>query len=172
MTLLTIILIIVAVPFIIALFIPKKYTVERSIVINKPVHTVFDYVKLVNNQEYYNKWVMTDPNKTIVNTGMDGTVGFLQSWNGNSKAGEGEQEITTITQNERINIEIRFVRPFKSTAHIYIITQPVTEHSTKITWGMNGHGNYPLNLLTAFMKGPLGNDINTSLNSLKRNLES
>jgi len=171
MTIAIIIIAIIALPFIIALFVPKQYTVERSVLINKPVHTVFDYMKLVNNQEYYNKWVMKDPNKKIVNTGIDGTLGFIQSWNGNSQAGEGEQEITGVTKNERITIEIRFVRPFKSTAHIYIITQPVTEHSTKTTWGMSGKSKYPLNLMSAIMTGPLGKDMETSLTMLKGILE-
>lgn len=171
MTIIIIIASIIALPFVIALFIPKAYTIERNIVINKPVHVVFDYVKLVNNQVHYNKWVMTDPDKKIVNTGTDGTLGFKQAWNGNNKAGEGEQEITGLAHNERITLEIRFVRPFKNVAHIYTVTQPVTEHSTKVVWGMSGYSKYPLNLMTALIKGALGNDMNGSLNNLKQLLE-
>jgi len=171
MTIAIIIIAIIVLPFIIALFLPKNYSVARSVVINKPVPMVFDYVKLISNQLTYNKFAMKDPNQKIVTTGTDGTVGFIQSWNGNNQAGEGEQEITGVIENERINIEIRFVRPFKSTAHVFIVTEPVTEHSTKMTWGMSGHSKYPLNLMSAIMTGPLGNDINSSLNVLKRILE-
>jgi len=174
MTVLSILLItllsIIITALFIALFIPKDYAIERSIVIDKPVHTVFDYIKLLNNQEHYSKWVMGDPEKRVTNTGIDGTVGFKQAWIG-KKAGEGEQEITGIAPNERITIAIRFVKPFKNTAHIYMATQPVTEHSTKVTWGMSGNSKYPINLMTAMMKGTLGNDMSTSLNYLKIILE-
>ena len=36
---------------IVALFIPKDYTVSVSTTINQPKAVVFDYVKLVKNQE-------------------------------------------------------------------------------------------------------------------------
>ena len=43
--------------------------------VNKPKQQVFDYVKLIKNQEQYSVWVMKDPNIKIVYTGTDGTVG-------------------------------------------------------------------------------------------------
>ncbi|RYD92411.1 MAG: polyketide cyclase [Sphingobacteriales bacterium] len=170
----TVIIIIVAVlalPFIIALFLPKEYGVERSIVINAPKHEVFDYIKYIKNQDYYNKWVMTDPNMQKTFTGTDGTVGFIYAWNGNSKGGEGKHEITGIADGDRLNTEIRFVRPLKSVGHTHMVTEALTEHSTKVTWGMTGKSPYPLNLMTTLMKGVLGKDLDVSLNNLKRILE-
>ncbi|MES2488014.1 MAG: SRPBCC family protein [Bacteroidota bacterium] len=170
-TVIIIVVAIIALPFIIALFIPKEYGVERNIVINAPKHEVFDYIKYIKNQDYYSKWVMTDPDMKKTFTGTDGAVGFIYAWNGNSKAGEGEHEITGIADGERLTSEVRFIRPFKSVGHLYMITETLTEHSTKVTWGMTGKSSYPLNLMTNLMKGALGKDLDVSLNNLKTLLE-
>lgn len=171
-TIIWIIVIILALPAIIALFIPKEYRVENITIVNKPKHEVFDYVKYLVNQEEYNKWIKTSPDVKKTFTGTDGTVGFIYAWNGDKKAGEGENEITAITDGERITTEIRFVRPFKNVAHTYMDTQAESDHSTKVTWGMTGRTPYPMNLMTALLKGALRNDLGVSLNNLKKNLES
>lgn len=166
-----IIVIVILLPFVIALFVSKEYSVEAGIVINKPKHEVFDYLKIVENQEAYNKWVKTDPDIKKTLTGTDGAIGFIYAWDG-KRAGAGEQEITGITDGERITSEIRFTRPFKTVAHTYLTTEAVSEHSTKVMWGMSGKSKYPLNLMTALMKGALTKDLNTSLNDLKSILEN
>src|SRR6187431_1270143 len=79
----------------IALFIPNDYTVSISTNINKPRKVVFDYVKLIKNQEHYSVWVMQDPNVKMDYQGVDGTVGFKASWNSkDDNVGEGSQYIT------------------------------------------------------------------------------
>lgn len=167
-----IIVIVLGIPAILALFISKDYGVERHTIINRPKQEVFDYIKIIKNQDYYSKWVKTDPDMKKSFTGVDGTVGFIYGWNGNSKAGEGEQEITGITDGERITTEIRFIRPFKAVGHIYMTTEADSEHGTKVTWGMYGRSAYPLNLMTSMMKKTLGNDIAISLGDLKKILEN
>jgi len=171
-TILIILAVVILLPLIIALFIPKDYRVEKHTIINRPKHVVFDYIKYIKNQDYYNKWVMTDPNMKKTFTGTDGTIGFIYAWNGNKKAGEGENEITGLTDGERITTEIRFVRPFKTIGHTYMAVEADSEHGTKITWGMTGRSPYPLNLMTSLMQGALGNDLSVSLNNLKKILES
>jgi hypothetical protein len=167
-----IIVIILVIPAIIALFVPKEYGVESFTIINRPKHVVFDYIKYIRNQEEYSKWVQTDPDMKKTLTGEDGTIGFIYAWDGNKKAGAGEQEINGLIEGERITTEIRFIRPFKGVAHVYMTTEADSEHGTKVTWGMTGRSPYPMNLMTAMMKSMLRNDISISLGNLKRVLES
>lgn len=171
-TIIIIIAAIIALPLVIALFIPKEYSVKNEIVINVPKQEVFDYIKLVKNQDHYSKWVMTDPNMKKTFTGTDGTVGFIYAWDGNKQAGAGEQEITGIAEGERTTTEIRFERPFKAVGHTYMNLEAASEHSTKVTWGFTGKMNYPLNLMTAMMKSTLRKDLGISLNNLKQILEN
>lgn len=78
-TILIIILVIIAIPFIIALFVKKEYKVEREVVIHKPVTEVFDYIKHLKNQDSYSKWAMIDLNIKKTFTGTDAKVGFISA---------------------------------------------------------------------------------------------
>jgi len=93
-----------------ALFVEKKYIVEREITIDKTTQEVFDYVKFLKNQDYYSKWVMTDPNMKKELCGTDGTVGFVYAL-GNKKARKGAQKITRIAEGDRVGCGIQFIRP-------------------------------------------------------------
>ena len=54
---LIIIAIVIAALLVIGLFTKKEYTVSREITINKPKQEVFDYIKHLNNQQYFNTWL-------------------------------------------------------------------------------------------------------------------
>jgi hypothetical protein len=103
---------IIALILLLAAFTRKKYSIERNIIVDKPAAEVFDYVKHIKNQDFYSKWVMTDPNMKKTFTGVDGTVGFIYAWDGNKQAGQGEQEIVRLEEGKRIDTEVRFIRPF------------------------------------------------------------
>ena len=172
--LLTVVLVlvgIVALLMIAALFIKKEYSFRTEITIRKPLEEVFDYVKHLRNQDDYSKWVMTDPSMKKEFRGRDGTVGFIYAWDGNKEAGKGEQEIIDIKQGALVDVQIRFERPFKSVARTPIRTERITETETRVTWGMEGRSNYPMNLMTAIVKGALIRDLDLSLRNLKKNLE-
>jgi uncharacterized protein YndB with AHSA1/START domain len=162
---------IVALVLIAALFVKNEYEIERSVVVNRPVSDVFDYVRMLTNQDYFSKWVMTDPYKKTEHRGTDGTVGFVYGWNGNKEAGEGEQEIIGLSPNHKVNIEVRFVRPFRSTATTPFTLERISETQTKVTWGMEGRSRYPMNLMYLLLAGVLAKDLDTSLVNLKGILE-
>lgn len=174
MTVIIIIVAIVALPFVLALFTKKDYSIERSIIINQPVNVVFDYLKHIKNQDEYSKWVQTDPNMKKEYRGTDGTVGFVYAWNGNKQAGEGEQEIKGIEENKRLDLEVRFVRPFAAIAKTPFITEAVGANETRVTWGMSSAMNYPMNIMLLFMnmENLLGKDLEISLQQLKDKLEN
>jgi len=164
----------IALLLIIALFTKKEYSLHREISINKTKQEVFNYIKLLKNQDHYSEWVMTDPAMKKEYRGTDGTIGFIYAWSGNNKAGQGEQEIKTIKDNERIDMEVRFVRPFKGISDTYMTT--VADNlpdKTKVKWGFSSKMNYPLNIMLLFMNMDklLGNDIEISLGNLKAILE-
>lgn len=155
-----------------ALFVKKEYTIEREITINKPKTEVFNYVKYLKNQDNYSKWVMQDPAMNKEFRGTDGTVGFAYAWDSNKKnAGKGEQEIKNIKEGERVDIEVRFQKPFQGIATTPIITESMTANQTKVKWAMNGKSKYPLNFMNLFMDNMLGKDLEASLDNLKTILE-
>lgn len=166
--------ILIAIPFIVALFVKKDYAVEREIVINTPKSEVFEYVKYLKNQDNYSKWATMDPEMKTSFRGTDGTEGFVSAWESQNKdVGKGEQEIIKITEGERIDYELRFIEPFESNDLAYMITEEISEHETKVKWGIKGAMKYPINLMLLVMDFDkmLGDDLEYGLDKLKRLLE-
>ena len=166
-----IIVAVVLLVLVIALIIGKDYTVEREIVINKPKQQVFDYIKQIKNEDNYSKWNMQDPNMKKEFRGTDGTVGFVYAWDGNDKAGKGEQEIQQINEGESIVTELRFVKPFEGLAHTTMRTEAVSENETKVRWSFTSSMPYPMNIMKPLVTKMLAADQDLSLQNLKAQLE-
>jgi uncharacterized protein YndB with AHSA1/START domain len=165
---------IIAIPLVAAFFLTKVYTIEREVVINKPSPQVFSFVKLIKNSEQYNKWVMTDPNARKSFKGQDGTVGFVYAWDSDDKnVGKGEQEITRIREGERIEYDLRFIKPFEAKAKSAMLVESITAEQTKVRWMFGGERNYLMRIMHFLLnlKKMLGNDLTTSLITLKSVLE-
>lgn len=167
-----IVIAIVALVFILALIAPKSYNVNRSIVVNKPLSEVFSYLKLLKNQDNWSPWTEKDPNMNKTFTGTDGEVGFVSAWIGNKEVGEGEQEITGIEENDVINSQLRFLKPFKSISDAYLKVEKVN-NGTKVIWGFEGKNKFPMSIMMLFMSMDkmVGKDFEYGLNKLKGILE-
>jgi hypothetical protein len=164
----------IVVVLIAGLFMRKDYGVSKEVVINKPNAEVFAYVKLIKNQDNFSTWQKADPNMKKDYKGTDGTVGFVAMWDSQNKdVGKGEQEIKAITEGSRIDMELRFIKPFEATDNAYMTTEVVSENQTKVTWGFKGRMAYPMNLMLAVMnmEDMLGEQLGTGLNNLKAELE-
>lgn len=170
-TILLIVAGIIALLLIIALFMKKDHYVRREIVINAPRQKVFDYVKLLKNQEEFNKNAAVDADRKKEFKGTDGTVGFVYAWSGNKNAGQGEKEIKHIIEGKRIEAEIRFVKPMVATASIIMETESLSGDQTKVSWSNAGTLKYPVNIMIPMMEKHVAKDMDSSLSTLKNILE-
>ena len=155
-----------------AFFMKKEHYVKREIVVNAPVQKVFDFLKLLKNQEKFNKWTKADSNRNWEFKGTDGTVGFIISWNGNKDVGEGEKEIISIVEGKRIETQIRFVRPMKMTADVIMETESLSEKQTKVFLINTGTLKYPMNIMIPLAERMFPKDMDSSLSTLKNILEA
>ena len=164
---------IVAILIILILVAPKNYHVNRSITINRALPEVFQYLKHVKNQDHWSPWKKKDPNMKQSWEGEDGTVGFIARWEGNKDVGEGEQEIKRIVENERLETQLRFFKPWKSESDAYIKVDE-EKGGTKVTWGFSGVNKVPFNVFMLFMNmdKAVGKDFEEGLGELKNILES
>jgi len=175
MTFLYIFAIIIGVLVLLALIAPKKYEVNRSIVINKPRSEVFQYLKYIKNQDEWSPWKKRDPEMKQEFSGEDGTVGFVSKWESDHKqVGAGEQEILSITPNEQIKTELRFLKPWKSQSTAYMKTRDATDGATEVSWGFYGLNKVPMNIMMLFynMDKAVGKDFEEGLIELKIVLET
>ncbi len=169
-----IILFVILIPLIAGLFVKKDYLVEKEVVVDVSCDEAFSYVVLLKHQDAFGVWRNLDPEMMTVYKGTDGTVGFVYSWESKIRTvGKGEQEITGIEPNERIDYEMRFFKPFKAVADSWITLKAINDSTTKIVWGMSGSMAYPFNSLMLLMdfENTLGRDFDLGLIGLKEILE-
>ncbi|MEM7382478.1 MAG: SRPBCC family protein [Bacteroidota bacterium] len=157
-----------------AIIAPKNYDVNREIVINQPVSQVFDYLKYLKNQDNWSPWARKDPNMKKEFSGTDGTVGAISKWDGNKEVGMGEQEITRVVENEVIESQLRFFKPWKSQSDAYMRVTESGSESTKVTWGFSGKNKFPMSIMMLFMNMDkmVGKDFEEGLASLKSVMEN
>ncbi|RXM47239.1 SRPBCC family protein [Flavobacterium sp. YO12] len=171
---LVILILVFSIVLIAAYFMPKNYAVEREITINKPVDTVFNYVKYLKNQNQFSVWANIDPKMKSTFKGVDGTVGAISAWESKVKeVGVGEQEITKIIPNSRLDFALRFKEPMDDTANGFMSTESLGGNQTKVKWGVNGVIPFPMNIMLPMMKMDqmIGNDLQKGLENLKDQME-
>ncbi|MBK8368132.1 MAG: SRPBCC family protein [Bacteroidetes bacterium] len=157
----------------IALITKREMSLTSEVIINRSQADVFNYIKHIKNQEYYSKWVMADPNSKITYTGVDGTVGFKAAWNSEMKnVGVGEQEITKITDGVGYDVILRFEKPFKGISYANARTEALSANQTKVITTFSSTTPFPMNLMSAMMKGMLLKDMNENSANLKKVLEA
>ncbi len=160
------------------IFAPTDFKLERDITINKPRNIVFAEIKFLKNHAKWNAWLKKDPSAKMEYKGTDGTVGFISSWESeNQELGIGEQEIITITEGERLEMQLRFKKPMEGKLASYITTESLGENQTKVTVGMYDKMPIPMNAIhllvdTCFeIQKKMTDNMDAGLNDLKVILE-
>jgi uncharacterized protein YndB with AHSA1/START domain len=163
----------IALIMLVAAFVKKEFAVEKEVLISKPQNEVYDYLKILKNQDNWSVWAKMDPNMKKSYKGTDGTVGFVSAWEGNSDVGSGEQEIKAMVPNSRIDYELRFIKPWESTSPVYMVLEDAGAGVTRVKWGISGKMAYPTNImmLVMNMNESLGKDFSDGLANLKGILE-
>lgn len=153
---------------------PKNYRVSREIKIDRPLSEVFDYLRSLKKMDEWSPWAKKDPNMKKTFTGTDGEVGAISAWIGNKDVGEGEQEIKAMVEGKRIDSELRFLKPWKSTSDAFLEFEELSSAQTKVTWGFSGKNNFPMNIIAMFMSMDkmIGKDFEEGLSNIKSILEN
>ena len=150
----------------------KEMLIEKTIVIDKDIHEVFSFLKETKNQDKFSVWNMKDPGMKKTYTGEDGTKGFIYAWDSKDRnVGAGEQEITNIEEDTRIDYAIRFQRPMKNVAQSGFIVDKRHQNSTSVTWNFVSPTKFPMSLFAPIFKKMLGKQIDEGLHNLKTLLE-
>lgn len=161
--------IIIAIPLIIALFVPNESKSEGQIIINKPKEEVFNYIKYVKNQDNFGVWQLSDPEMKTSSEGEDGTVGFKYSWD-SEKLGKGAQVITKIVENNSMESDMYFYDFDDTPNKAYISVQEESGNQTLVKWGISWNTPYPWNIMSLFMN--MDKDFNKGLETLKGIVEN
>lgn len=150
----------------------KDMIIEKNVSINKNIDEVFNFLKQTKNQDRFSVWNMKDPNMKRDYSGTDGTKGFVYSWDSKDKnVGAGSQEIKNIDEGNRIDYELRFMRPMQNIAASSFILNKIDDNDTSVTWTFQCPTKFPMSLFSPIFKNMLGKQLNQSLQNLKALLE-
>ena len=166
--------VIVALVLVIPLFTKDEYSVVREITVAREKNDVFAYIVLLKNQDNFSVWANMDKNMRKSYSGTDGTVGFISSWDSkDNQVGAGEQEIKKILPGERVDYELRFLKPMKATNQAYMKVESAGDKQTKVFWGFHAKTPYPFNLMLLFFDAEkmIGKAFDEGLANLKKILE-
>jgi len=146
----------------------SSFEVSRSITIQADPARVHALLDDFHEWTAWSPWEDLDPQLQRIYSGPDSGVGAHYAWKGNRRAGEGSMEITG-SSNDRIDIELAFMKPMRSTQQVEFVLTP-TSGGTDVTWRMTGrHEGVLMNLFSKVvsMDRLIGKDFEKGLARLK-----
>lgn len=137
---------------IVAYFMPKAFSIEKSIVIKKSAGEVMKYIGDLSHYRNWNPWAKMEPSATATITGTPMTAGHKYHWEG-KKIGIGELRLLS-ADSKHIHFDLEFFKPWKSKAKDNWHFEPWGDGSeTKVTWQNGGELPWPM----ARLMGPMIN---------------
>ena len=141
--------------FVISIFLPSKFKVERSLAINKPADTLFSMVNNLKTWQQWDPWERKDPTMTHEYLGPDGGMGATHNWKG--KDGNGTLTILQSISPDIVIYQLQFEGFDPMQGRIEFDSE--TDSITNVKWVMEGDmGNNPIKkyfgLMMDRMMGP------------------
>lgn len=162
----------VATLLIISALMPKTFSVEKTIVINKPATDVMNRVSNLNYYSQWNPWQQSDPTAKNNITGSPATPGHKYAWEG-KKVGVGSLTLNNM-DDKHIHFDLEFLKPWKSKAKDNWHFEPWGNGGeTKVTWQNGGQLPWPIaSLMGPMINKNLNHQFEQGLNNLKKMCES
>ena len=146
-----------------------SFQVTCSVSINKNKTDMKTILSDFREMAKWSPWLVLEPDATLNYNEKQSQVGATQSWAG-ELIGKGSMALTSI-ENNTLHYDLRFEKPFKSTAKVRFELSE-KEEQTSVTWVMDGQLPWYLFFLTKVMKVFIGMDYERGLTMLKEYAET
>lgn len=143
---------------------PKTH-IDKSILINASPDKVFKVVSDFHKWQPWSPWLVTDP-ETKLNIDDDGKH---YDWIG-ELSGNGEMTIASEVENERVDYDLLFKKPYKSRAKVYFTLTPEGD-GTRVHWVMNSRLPFFMFWMKKMMESFVGMDYERGLKMLQEYVE-
>lgn len=147
-----------------------KFHVQRSIEISASPDQVFEKVADFKTWTTWSPWLLAEPDAQVTVTSNAKDVGAVYAWQG-KVVGAGEIEHQRLERPRKIEDEIRFIKPFKSTSKVAFELQP-SGSGTQLTWHMYGSLPWFMFWMRPMMETFIGMDYDRGLKMLKEWIET
>jgi hypothetical protein len=154
----------------IALILPGKYTVEKTMEMNASAEKCYDMVADLNNYRDWNPWSKMEPDAQKTITGTPKTPGHSYEWVG-KKIGHGKLTVKSVETNRSAVLDLEFFKPFKSKADdIWSFSQ--NGGKTTVNWKNTGPLPFPMaRLMGPMITKNLDKQFVEGLNNIKQIVE-
>lgn len=124
----------------IGIFLPKNFSVSRSISINASTELIHNFVGNLDNWEQWTTWKLDDPSMSIFKGAKSQGVGASQSWKGDS--GEGKLEFIESSTEKGIVYDLYFDGGDQKSVSSMLYSKD--GDNTLVTWNMSGSMEIPV----------------------------
>ena len=127
-----------AIYFILAIFLPSAYKVERSQTIAASPAVVYEQVAVLENWTDWSPWERRDSTMKKTYEGAPGTVGSVMRWDGDPESsGKGSIEITELVPNKKVTYKLIFDDWGMTSTGSFVLDSAGVDN-TKMTWTDEG----------------------------------
>ena len=169
---LLVVVVLVALFLLIGFFLPSRYRVERSVVVQAQPAAIYGQISNFKNWLQWTAWNQTKyPDMQVKFDGPETGVGAGYSWEGKS-TGQGSIKFTRTEPDKGISYDLDFEQgKYKSTG---VITLEQAGERIKVTWSNEGDlGGNPINRYFGLMMDKMiGPDFEEGLAKLKEIAEA
>ena len=142
-----------------------KLNISKSITINAPVDKVFENLNDFNHWTAWSPWLIQEPEAQVK---VSDDAKFY-SWEGD-RVGSGNMKITNEKQNESIDYDLNFLKPWKSYAKVRFEVKS-NGKKTDVTWLMDSSLPFFMFWMKKMMTAFVGMDYERGLYMLKDYVE-
>ncbi len=128
---------------------PGQVRVERSVLVPAPTAVVFDRVGTLAGLRSWGPWQDLDKDPIQGIQGVDGAVGSVWSWSGDT-LGDGRQEVLSVKAGKEFRTRITFSRPRRS-SYESIYAVEARGDSTRVLWTITGENDFTGRLVGVFV---------------------
>ena len=144
---------------------PKMH-IDKSIEINAPSDKVFTTISDFHHWRPWSPWLVAEP-EARVDIREDGKY---YEWEG-ARTGAGNMTVLKESQNQSIDIDLTFLKPWKSTAKVYFKCEE-QDGKTKVHWLMDSSLPFFMFWMKKSMTAFIGMDYERGLSMLKEYVET
>lgn len=147
---------------------PDSFRVERRVVVSAPAARVFPLVNDLRRQQEWSPWDKKDPAMRRAHGGAPNGKGATYEWEGNSEVGAGRMEIVESVPNERVAMDLHFLKPFEARNVAELRLEP-KDGGTEVAWSISGPMPFVSKFMCLFMDMDemIGGDFEKGLADLK-----
>jgi DNA gyrase inhibitor GyrI len=140
--------------------------IDKSIVIDAPVEKVFGILNNFHHWSTWSPWLICDPDSRVT-VRQDGK---FYEWEG-QRVGSGNMEIVREDPGKLVDLNLTFLKPWKSKAKVQFICKPENQ-KTRVHWSMDSSLPFFMFWMKASMEAFVGSDYERGLAMLREYVET